>query len=409
MTIEIRPITGDELTSFLRAEGMAFSGPPDERALEARRGYIDLERSIAAFDAGRIAGTASAYAFDLTVPESRTLPVAAVSWVSVLPTYRRQGILRALMRYQLDDMRARGVTLAILTASESAIYRRFGYGTATSALNFTLETRGVRLRANRAPEGRVRLVDHAEALTLLPPLYERVRLSRPGAISRSPTVWSWLLANPLLPADGAGPRYYVIYEAADGTVEGAAHYRIKAQWDDGVPASTLELRELLAATPEAHSGLWSYLLSMDLVATIRAISRPVDEPLRWILEDPRRIHVTACNDDLWLRLLDIPGALAGRDYAAHDRLVLDLSDSFCPENTGRYELRVEPGATECEQTERSADLSIDVSDLSAAYLGGVRFETLAQAGRVQEESAGAIRRADRLFRSAAEPWCATPF
>jgi predicted acetyltransferase len=409
MTLEIRAITADELTQFIRAEGAAFGGQPDEREIETRRSYIELDRCIAAIEDGRIVGTAGAYSFELTLPGGRVQPVSGVSWVSVLPTYRRRGILRALMRHQLDSLREHGEVMAALTASESAIYRRYGYGPATSTITFSLATRSAQLQDHRVSAGRLRLLDHAQATELLPPLYECIRRLRPGMLSRGAKVWNWMLANPTQPLDGAGPRFYVAYESESGALEGIAHHRIKANWDEGLPDATLVLGELYAVTPVAHHALWSYLLSMDLVATVRAANRPVDEPLRWMLEDPRRMRVSSYKDDLWLRLLDIPAALARRDYAAEGRLVLDVRDSFCSETAGHYEVSTEQNACMCRRTQAAADLVLDVCDLSAAYLGGVRFDTLARAGRIDELTPDAVRRADALFRSSVEPWCATPF
>jgi predicted acetyltransferase len=196
MTLEIRAIAADELTPFIRAEGAAFGGQPDEREIETRRSYIELDRCIAAIEDGRIIGTAGAYSFELTLPGGRVQPVSGVSWVSILPTYRRRGILRARMRYQLDSLREHGEAMAALTASESAIYRRFGYGPATSTITFSLATRGAQLRDHRAPAGRLHLLDHTQATELLPPLYERIRRTRPGMLSRGAKAWSWMLANP---------------------------------------------------------------------------------------------------------------------------------------------------------------------------------------------------------------------
>ena len=199
------------------------------------------------------------------------------------------------------------------------------------------------------------------------------------------------------------------YTARSGQVDGAAYYRVQSRWEDGLPAGTLLLRELIAVTPEAHAALWRYCLNVDLVQTVRATVRPVDEPLRWLLAEPRRLRTTALYDDLWVRLVDIPAALAARRYATTGRLVLDVADPFCPENAGRYELEAGPDGAACRPTTAAADLALDVADLGAAYLGGVRFGTLAQAGRVAELETEALARADALFTSEPAPWCATPF
>ena len=204
--------------------------------------------------------------------------------MGVRPTHRRQGLLTALMRRQLEDIRARGEAIAVLTASESAIYGRFGYGNGTDQANVEIDRRDAAFGRGRTyGAGRVRLIDHEEALGVLPEVYERIRLHQPGAVSRSLAFWRRLLQITPDPADELGPRYYVTYTEAGGErVDGVAHYRIKPSWDRGYPAHTLQVGELLAVTPEAYTGLWHYLLSVDLVETIRAARRPVQEPLRWL-------------------------------------------------------------------------------------------------------------------------------
>ena len=261
-------------------------------------------------------------------------------------------------------------------------------------------------------DGRVRLIDHEEALGVLPDVYERIRLHQPGAVSRNPAFWRGLLQITPDPADELGPRYYVTYTEAGGKrVDGVAHYRIKPSWDRGYPAHTLQVGELLAVTPEAYAGLWHYLLSVDLVETIRAARRPVQEPLRWLLADPRRFRTTRIADELWVRLVDIPAALAARQYRGSDRLVFVVSDPFRPEAAGHVllETEAEDGGATASYTAMGGDLALDVADLGAAYLGGVSFALLAQAARVVELTPGSLARADRLFSTDRAPYCGTPF
>jgi predicted acetyltransferase len=409
MSLEIRPITPDEFGEYMIAEGAAFGGRPTDAELEQRRAAFEHERSLAAFEDRRIVGTAGAYAMELTLPGGVQLAVPGVSWVSVLPTHRRRGILTALKRQQLEDIASEGHPLAMLTASESAIYGRFGYGIASSFMTLEIDRLYGRFAPPRELVGRLRLLEHEPGREALAAVYDRVRRSQPGAVRRDPWYWQWLLNNPHVPLEGQGPRFYLAYETPDGAIEGAAHYRIKGEWTDGLPNGTLVLRELYAATPEAYAALWSHCLNVDLVRTVRAINRPVDDPIRWVLADPRRLRVTALSDDLWLRVLDVPRALAARRYSARDALTLEVHDAFRSETAGRYVLDGGPEGAECRRTDQTPDLALAMSDLGAAYLGGVSFTTLARAGRVRELTEGALRRADALFTAGRAPYCGTPF
>jgi predicted acetyltransferase len=410
MSWEMRPITPDELPAFIRVDGAAYSSPQTDEEIESARGPFEFDRSLVATEDGRFIGSAAAMSFDLTLPGYTTIPAAGVTWVAVLPTHRRRGVLMALMRRQLEDVRARGEALAVLTASESAIYRRFGYGAATSVMYTEIERAHGAFLSPVPNTGRYRLVEQEEAISaILPPLYDDVRRVRVGELSRTAAKWKSQFRTPNAPFNGFGPRLYALYETDSGQVDGAVIYRAKLEWTNGVPDGTLQVSELIARTPAAYAALWRYCLDVDLVARVRGLHRPVDEPLRWMLADSRRLRVTHLADNLWVRLLDIPTALAARRYATTGRLTFAVSDAFLHDLTGRYTLEGGADTTSCARSDHPADLSLDVAALGATYLGGVSFATLAQAGLIREEISGALARADAMFATFPAPFCSTPF
>lgn len=418
MTFDIRPIEPDEFAAFRRVNDVAFGWQPSDEDIEADRPLLEADRTLAVYDSGRIVATAAACSFKLTLPGlvspepgvlSPTTAVAGVTGVGVLPTHRRRGLLRALMRRQLDDVRARGESMAVLTASESVIYGRFGYGLATSVIGIDIDPRHGAFAHPVAYPGRLTLLDHNTTTELLPTMYDRWRQRQPGALNRSDARWRRTLREARKPQDGASALFCVAYEPAPGQVDGVAIYRVRGQWTDGIAGNTLLLREVFAVTPIAYAALWQYLLGVDLVTSVQCSNRPVDEPLRWLLADPRRLRVTRYTDDLWARIVDVPAALAARRYGVEDSLVLELSDPFLAENAGRYTLDGGPDGASCRPTTATADIALSVADLGAIFLGGVRPSALAYAGRIVEQSTGALRRADALFATDRAPYCGTPF
>jgi predicted acetyltransferase len=410
MSWEIRPITPDELPAFIRVDGAAYSSPQSDEEIESARGPFEFDRSLVAVEDGRFIGAAGAMSFDLTLPGYTTTPVAGVTWVAVLPTHRRRGVLTSLMRRQLEDVRARGEALAVLTASESAIYRRFGYGAATSVMYTEIERAHSAFLSPVPNKGCYRLVEQEEAISeILPLLYDAVRRGRVGELSRTSAKWKSQYRTPNAPFNGFGPRLYATYESDDGRVDGAVVYRAKLEWSHGAPDGTVQVSELIARTSEAYAALWRYCLDVDLVARVRGMHRPVDEPLRWMLADSRRMRVIHLAENLWVRLLDIPAALSARRYSTAGRLTVEVSDAFLPDLTGRYTLEGRPDGANCARSDTPADLSLDVAALGATYLGGVSFTSLAQAGLIREETPGALARADAMFATFPAPFCSTPF
>ena len=229
--------------------------------------------------------------------------------------------------------------------------------------------------------------------------YRRATIGRPGAIQPPDTTRERIAADQESHRQGASAYFHVVYEE-DAQVGGYIVYRVKD--------ATVQVVELMAATLEAHRALWRYCLDIDLMTSTSAQSRPVDDPLPWMLADPRRLK-RETTDALWIRLVDVASALSGRRYSSDDRLVLGVVDAFCPWNEGTYELDGGPEAADCRRSNRHPDLVLSASDLAATFLGAAGFSTLAHAGRVEENTTGALERADRLFATSIAAWCSYDF
>ncbi|MDP3766699.1 MAG: GNAT family N-acetyltransferase, partial [Dehalococcoidia bacterium] len=339
MPSDIRPIQPDEFEAYVGTQSAAFSFDIDPRVLEQERQVFEFDRSLAAFDGPEIAGTTGIYSFDLAVPGG-SLPTAGVTAVAVRPTHRRRGVLSALMRRQLDDVRERGEPLAALWASESVIYGRFGYGLAAEAVEIEIDRARTELTHESPACGRMRLISRDDALELWPAIYHRVLRTQPGMYSRSAAWWEHKSLRAVDPYRGrSSSDFFVTYEEDEPL--GYVRYRVRSGHTSGLPDGIVLVQELMAATDAAYTALWRYVFGIDLMGKIQAGLRRPDEPLFWMLADPRRL-IRRPFDALWLRLIDIPAALEGREYAAQGRLVLDVRDAFCPWNQGRYKLEAGP-------------------------------------------------------------------
>lgn len=412
MDVTLRPITEDEWPAYCRRVEAGFGQVATEQTVAGWRRLTEMERTLAAFDGDQIIGTAGAYTLELTVPGGGLVRAAGVTAVGVAPTHRRRGVLRSMMVRQLDDVVALGEPIAVLTASESIIYGRFGYGLATSQTKIALEVRHSAFGRPVTDPGRLRLIDPEESKKLLPGVFDAARRRQPGDVTRSEAFWEIAAEDPEFWREGRPAGVFrVVHEDASGRADGYAVYRYQGKWPDGNPAKVVDVEDWAAADDQVELALWRYLLDLDLVAEVQAWDLPVEHPLRWALADPRRLRTQAVTDHLWVRILDVPAALAARTYGAEDRLVLDVADPFRPESAARYRLDgAGAGAAACVPVEGGeADLALDVSDLGAIYLGGVRPSTLARAGRITEHTPGALRRADQLFAAEKPPWCRTGF
>ncbi len=400
MSFDVRPVKDlDEFTSAVLAIGQYFGMTPNEERMQRFLDQITAERMHAAWGNGAIVGGAGAFAFNLSVPGG-DLPTAGVSVVGVYPTHRRRGVLRALMRAQLDASYERGEPLAALWASEETIYGRFGYGLASFCGEIKLAHEYTSFGMPFDPTGTIRLLEPDEAREVLPPVYDRVRTQWPGMFSRNDLWWEQREINdPEERREGAGPKRWVAYEH-EGSIDAYAAYRHKPGWEEGSTVAELRVVEALGATPTAERDLWGYLLSIDWKATVRAFLLPPDHALFLLLATPRRARYRM-GDGLWVRLVDVGTALSGREYASDGSVVFQVHDEFCPWNEGRWKL--ESGIA--ERSDADADIALSAQSLGSAYLGGVSFASLARAGRAEELKDGALMRGDTMFRWDRHPWC----
>jgi predicted acetyltransferase len=410
-TFQIRPVTEPELPAFEYVDQQAFNGRPDSARARANwLARLELDRTLGAFEGGTLAGVTGVYSFRMRVPGAMAA-VAGVSMVAVLPSHRRRGILTGLMRRQLSDIAERGEALAALFASETEIYGRYGYGRASWMLSLALGRGDGRMAAGAPsdPGLRLRITEPRSAHTEMGKVYELAMAERPGLYARTEPWWDRLTHDPdseaappmrcVLAEDDAGPRGYALF-----TSEG--------RWEEGgtfLPCGVLDVREAVTADPAAAAALWADLLSRDLITTFRLPMRPVDDPLLDLLADSR-LGRPVISDGLWVRLVDVPGALAQRAYACPVDVVVEVTDELCPRNQGRWRLSAATAAAAgftgtCERTTAPADVALPVRALGAAYLGGTRLGSLAAAGLVTEVTPGAVAALSTAMSWEPAPWC----
>lgn len=404
MTVEVRELAPGEWDLFYQRLERAFGLPqdsPEERALWDR--ITDRRRMMAAWERDDIVGTAGSYAFRMTVPGGALLDVPGVSSVSVQPTHRRRGVLTAMMRRQLDDFRDQGHALAILTASEHAIYGRFGYGTATRTMHGSVDTSRVRFDVPAGADAvTFRLAPATETVRECEAVYGALVAGRAGMLARQPGWEDFPLLDPPSERERATALLSVLAEV-DGQVRGYARYAVKVRWPTTGPDSIVQLRDVEALDPAVYAALWNYLGSIDLTSNLTFASRPADDPMVHIASDVRRCRL-GFHDGLQVRLLDVGSALAARTYTTPVDVVLAVEDPQCPENSGHWHLSGDQDGAVCRPTTAAADLALPVRSLAAAYLGGPPLRSLAAAGPVRELRTGALSAVSRAFHCDTEPW-----
>ncbi len=385
-SLEIRSATDADWPAIALLDATSFGRFGHPESLTAWRSLMSADSTVLVCDGGDVVGMAHYLEMEVTVPGGAALPLAGITIVAVAPTHRRRGILRAMYTELHDRIADAGYPIAGLTASEGGIYGRFGYGPASIEVEFTVDRRLARLRADAANPGGVRMVKPADHRDEFAAIYERWRKQTPGGLVRPQALWDELLADREWVRRG-GTELFAFLHA-----DGYALYRV---FDDD--SMFVRVAEFTAVTTDAHVALSRALLGLDLMEKVVFGTHPAD-PLPYQLTDHRLARITHYEDDLWLRIMDVPTALEARGYQAELSTVLEISDGFRSDG-GRFALHIRDGRARCTPTDAPADVQMDLDVLGSLYFGVHRASSFAAANRLHSKDSGLTRRIDAAFVS----------
>jgi predicted acetyltransferase len=408
--VVVRAITDDEVRDYLRCVGAGFHmgvDVTDERIEFSRHFMTDLSRRFGAFVDGVLCGTTGSFGSELTVPGGSTVAMGGVTQVTVMPTHRRRGLLREMMDTQLRDSMARAEPVTMLVAAEWPIYGRFGYGMAIEAAATIIDA-STAVFVDPTMRGTVEVVDTQSFREATPVAFDRHRLTCPGSIKREPALWDLIAGIITHPTDKPPKgRMFVVHRSEEGDVDGLAIYEPTDDWVHNQPKVKLNVHELIAVNDVAFTDLLKYLCAIDWVTEVHLHVRGVDEDVRHLFVNGRVARQADRSDHMWVRLLDVPAALAARRYETPVSIVLDVRDDFVGD--GRFRLEGDAGGATCMPTTDAAEVAVGVDVLGAAYLGGSSLMPYVMAGRVDEIAPGSVATLDRAMHSAKSPWAPTSF
>jgi predicted acetyltransferase len=356
---------------------------------------------------GQLAAVYSSYEFRAFPVPGAAMPVGGLTWVGVHPAHRRRGILTAMVDRHLEECAARGETFSALFAAENAIYGRFGYGRAADELSMEIPRKAPLRDIPGASEHTVRIEQtsrqahgdivnraHREA-GCAPTGVEGI--NRPGWVGRETEKLQAQFWDDFPEFRGGRESRRIVIVERGGEPRGYARFRRTLEWHPNGAEGRVGIEEVVALDAPAARALWGVLLDFDL-STVTTVPRvPVDDAITHLLVD-RRAASLRVNDNLWVRLVDVRAALAGRRYAADVNVAMRVTDTRLPANvdTWRVSARAFEEAT-CGRTADEPDITLDVRELAAVYLGGTALAALAAAGLVTEHTPGSLRQASAAF------------
>jgi predicted acetyltransferase len=408
MELEHRAITREEIPAWQDSLSVGFLMQPDPVTNAFAEGIFDLRRSNATFEDGRIVGTYVSFDSPVTLPGGTQISSNCISGVTVAPTHRNRGILRHAITKDLSLAKDRGQATALLLASEFPIYGRFGFGVACKYSELLVDCRGIEFRKDPPPGSMSLVIAPIDEIETCIHLFASARTQTATAIDRASIIWERAFC--LIPdrPDWQWKGFLAISKNSAGEPDGFVRYTPKDDWKDNRPGATLTIDEFIATTPEAHQRMWHYLTTMAWVATIKVEECAIDDDIRLLPTDERRVAETGRGDHTWSRVLDVVKVLTSRTYESVGACTFEVVDDL-GFTTGRYALDASPSGSTCKRVKTKPDFTIAVSELSSVAFGGASLTAFHRTGRVDEHKTGSTSDADRLFRSTRAPWNPTRF
>ena len=406
MAIEIRSCRDkSELDQYSAVVAYVFAEDNFEN-LASEAAYTLPEWTTCGFDGDRCVATMGTLPFTVRL-NGAPVRMGGVTAVGTLPEVRRQGILRKIMTKGFEDMRERGQSLAILWASMGAIYQRFGYGLASSSVNYSFDPRVAGFESGSTASGSVTMMSKEDAYPIIKQLYIQYATPRNLMIHRSTTLWN---ADTLRSSKKGQPLYVAVYRNPDGEPRGHVVYETKhAQRERPGPNQVLTVKDLVYLDMEAYRSLWEYVLRHDLAGTIEMNNVGEDEPAPHLLLEPRMLR-TRVSDAIWMRVVDIEGAIPSRPYGARGELTFRVPDDrMAPWNDGRWLMETDGTTTEVRRTDRSPDLEMPVNTLASLIAGHRSATHYARIGKLTGASEQALATADAIFKTDYLPHCPNSF
>jgi len=360
---------------------------------------------LCAFVDGNMVATFATIPFTMRL-NGRGVRVGGVSSVGTLPEFRRRGIMRDLLNRAIGDMKERGQTIAVLWASQAAIYQRYHFSQATQGLRYTLDPRDIRFAVGNRPRGHCQRHSPEEGFPIVRQLYIDFVAPRTGYLHRSRELWH---NNTLAENPGDGPVHVAVYYDTQGQPRAYMVYTVRHERvADAARPQEMTIRDMAWLDQEAYLGLWEFVARHDLVGRVRVLHAPSDDPAQELFEEPRLLYPQPV-EGIWMRMVDVAGALEARGYTTSGHLTLEVAgDERAPWNNGVFLLEASPEGARATRTQGEAQVRLHVKAMASLYSGFRSARELAGWGLLEGDHQG-IESADRLFHTLYAPHCPDHF
>ncbi|MFT4184010.1 MAG: GNAT family N-acetyltransferase [Rhizobium sp.] len=402
--MDIRPLNDEEdrrKAFALFRQALLGLGDFGRASPETETRYLAGGKPLGGFEGNILRGAVNGYDSSIALPGGRRVRHLSVTHVGVSPEATRRGIARRLIVEQLRRARAEGYAVAGLRASDARIYGRYGYGVASWSVRHELDLTRGGLAVSTPREG-LRIVDALESFALFRQIADADPTPRAAALSRWDGWWSMQEYRTL---QGTTPHHAVVF-GPEGNERGYLRFHVDPSdnWFTTL-RRTVVVDDLVAHDDEAWRALIGHLFTHDILHRVVFPSRPVDDPLPLLLNNPRALEISGQRDESWIRPLDLEALLSARRYGGTRQVTIAVEDDIFHDNGGIWSV----GPRGAERSSGSPEAHIAIAELTMLIFGAQSASLLAASGRIKTISADAAEELDRVFATSRRPYSGISF
>lgn len=396
--IDVRALAGEEnkRQAFnLFRQAMLGIGDLGRAAPDTERRFLAGGSPLGGYEGNTLRGAVNGFESWIFLPGGSRVRHLSVTHVGVSPMATRRGIARHLLVEQLRRAHAEGYVVAGLRASDARIYGRYGYGVASWSVAHELDLTQTGLASPVSRDG-IRTVDPRESF----PLFRRIADADPSPRAAVLSRWDgWWTMQEYRTLHGTTPHYAAVF-GEEGRERGFLRFHIEPT-DNWFTSSrrTVIIDDLVAHDARAWRGLIAHLFAQDILHHVVFPSRPVDDPLQLLLNNPRAVKISGQRDESWIRVLDVERLLAARSYGGNRQMVVSVGDELFKQNKGSWSV----GPQGVRRSHERPQARIEVQDLVSLLFGARSASSLAESGRIDIASTSTEQELDTLFYTGRMP------
>ena len=403
---DFRAVSQDEMSQLRELGAYVFASIRED---ETEDDPLQPEWTHVALHAGRVVATSAGFPFKIRM-NGRGMMADGVTAVGTDPGFRRRGLVRRMITDRLALAREAGQPVAILWASMGAIYQRFGYGLASTQVEYAFDPRFAAFQFGDEASGHTQRLEKDEAVPIISKLYRAFIEPRNLLLHRAPVLWEL----PFRVRERRKPYCAVHYDGA-GVPDGYLLYGTKSASEPGGDPTLdqeLAITDFVWRDMNGYRGLWDFVRSHDLVGKVTTAFVAEDDPAPGLLLEPRILR-RQTSDGIWLRVVDVAAALAGRGYDMAGETTLTIAeDRECPWNVGTYRLATDAVQAEAQKIQTAkggGEVRIGQQGLASLLSGHATLSQLVRIGRAEVEEPQRLPQLDALFATRYRPNCMNGF